>query len=92
MDLLKLNWLKILTLTLIQCVVAFLVFIFYLFFTWVFFGEGGNSLLYTLSNKIVWALSPAVGATILNVYRIFQGIKTEDKIKIQTYKNIQPYQ
>jgi len=89
LDLLKLSWLKILVLTLVQCLVGYLVFIFYLFFTWIFFGEGADSLLYTSSNKIVWALSPAIGATILNGYRISQGIKTADKKKIQTYIAIQ---
>jgi hypothetical protein len=88
-DLLKPYWLKILALTLIQCLVGYLVFIFYLFFTWIFFGEGANSTLYTSGNKIVWALSPAIGPTILNIYRIIQGVKTADKAKVKTYIVIQ---
>jgi hypothetical protein len=76
-------------LTLLQCLVGYLVFIFYLFFTWIFFGEGADSLLYTTGNETLWAISPAIGATILNGYRIFQGVKTGDKRKIQTYIIIQ---
>jgi len=87
--LLKLNWVKILAIVLIQCLVGYSVFICYLFFTWFFFGEGANSLLYTSSNEIVWALLPVIGATILNGYRISQGLNTANKEKIQTYIIIQ---
>ncbi len=89
LDLFKLNWRKILTLTVIQCLGGYFVFMFYLFFTWMFFGEGGDSALYTLDNRIVWALSPALGATGINVYRIVQGVKLADKAKVKTYIIIQ---
>lgn len=89
LDLLKLNWLKILALTLVQCLAGYMVFISYLFFTWIFFGEGANSALYTSGNRIVWASSPAIGATILNIYRIIQGVNTADNTKVKTYIIIQ---
>ena len=54
-----------------------------------FFGEGGDSLLYTSSNETIWALSPAIGATILNAHRITQGLNTANKEKAQTYIIIQ---
>jgi hypothetical protein len=68
---------------------GYFTFTFYLFFTWIFFGEGGDSLLYTKSNEIVWAISPAIGAAILNGYRVSQGLKMQNKEKVQTYIIIQ---
>jgi hypothetical protein len=88
-SILKLNWFKILGLVLVQYLVGYLVFTFYLFFTWIFFGEGADSSLYTSQNEIIWAISPAIGATILNGYRISQGWETADIRKIQTYIAIQ---
>jgi len=86
---LKLNWLKIFLLALIQCLAGYLIFILYLLFTWIVFGEGSNSLLYTSGNRIIWAISPAIGATILNSYRIFQGIETANRRKKSNYIVIQ---
>src|ERR1700749_872436 len=86
---LKLNWVRIISITLIQCLVGFIVFMFYLFFSWMFLGEGADSLLYTSGNEIVWAISPFIGATILNGYRIFQANRANDKRKLQTYISIQ---
>ena len=89
MKLLKLNWYKILAIVVIQCLVGYCVFIAYLLFSWMFLGEGGDSLLYTPSNKIVWALSPVIGATILNSHRISKGLNANDQNKVQTYSMIQ---
>jgi hypothetical protein len=89
LDKLKLNWFKIFALAVLQCIVGFLVSILYLSLIWIFFGEGGDSFLYTSGNKIICTILPAVGATILNGYRISQGMQKADKRKIQTYIAIQ---
>jgi len=52
-------------------------------------GEGSDSLLYTTGNKIVWAIMPVVGATIMNFYRVVEAKRNGDKIKIKTYLLIQ---
>jgi hypothetical protein len=82
-------WLKILMLVIVQMLTAFLVFNIYPFFVWIFFGEGGNSFLYTDANKIVWVILPVAFPSLLNLWRIKQSATNKNRQKVTTYIIIQ---
>ncbi|MEO6979971.1 MAG: hypothetical protein ABI113_16400 [Mucilaginibacter sp.] len=82
-------WLKILMLVIVQTLTAFLIFIIYPFFVWMFFGEGGDSFLYTGANKVVWVVLPGAFPTLLNLWRIKQSAANKNKQNLATYIIIQ---
>lgn len=76
-------------LVIVQMLAAFLIFIIYPFFVWIFFGEVGNSFLYTDANKVLWVVLPVVSPSILNLWRIRQSAANKNRQKATTYIIIQ---
>jgi hypothetical protein len=82
---LNLYWPKAIGVLLIQVVIGLFVFWAYLMFTWIIFGEGADSLLYTEGNKYVWIASPIILPTLLNSYRMYNGMRNKNIKTFNTY-------
>ncbi|TSJ40330.1 hypothetical protein FO440_11260 [Mucilaginibacter corticis] len=64
-------WIKVLIRLTAQLIIGFLIFDMYPVMSMLFLGEGGDSLLYSKGNSVVWALSPIVIPFLWNVQEIF---------------------
>ena len=72
-----------------QALIVFVVFSLYPLFSMLFFGEGGNSYLYSSGNVVLWIIMPISGPTIFNLSRINRGVTDKLKEKIRAYTVIE---
>ncbi len=84
----KSNWLKILAFVVLQTLAMLAVFYSYPAISMLFWGEGGDSLLYSDGNAVAWAVIPFVLPQSLNFYRIRSARKNSDSIKAKVYITI----
>ncbi len=85
----KLAWLKAIFILLIEVAVGYFIFASYPLVSMLFLGEGGDSLLYSNVNEIIWALSPIIIGTIINSFKISKGLKANAKNTVRYYITIQ---
>lgn len=81
------NWIKISIVVFFQLLLAALMlFVFYPLFSWLILGEGGDSLLYTNGNKVVWILLPLLIPSIYNIVQIKHGQKNNNMEKVKIFR------
>jgi len=65
---------------------ALMLFVFYPIFSWLILGEGGDSLLYTNANIVVWILLPLLIPSIYNIVQIKHGLKNNNTEKVKIFR------
>jgi len=85
----KLSWLKAIFILLIEVAVGYFIFGSYPLVSMLFLGEGGDSLLYSNGNEIIWAVSPIILGTIINSIKIYNGLRAKAKNTVRYYIIIQ---
>jgi hypothetical protein len=79
-------WVKVLIISIFQLAIGLVVFDMYPVISMLFLGEGGDSLLYSNGNAIMWALSPIVLPGIFNLHQILNGLGKKTAATIRMYK------
>jgi hypothetical protein len=82
-------WPGVAGLLMIQIIISGLIFFVYPFLAWIFFGEGGNSILYTETNVVIWIVLPILLQSLLNGYRIYKAKVNRRPKTIKAYAGLQ---
>jgi hypothetical protein len=69
----------------LEALFGFMIVIIYPIFAWVFFGEGADSMLYTVWNTILWVLMPVLFQTLFNINRFVKAKRNNDIEKLNVY-------
>jgi len=81
-------WSKVVIVSIIQIGLGFIIFDLYPVLSMLLLGEGGDSLLYSKGNSIMWALSPIILPFIFNSNQILNGLGDKTATTIKMYKII----